>query len=59
MEKKQVVVTEGNPLILAAGGRYGFDTITLMPGGQIRIQAKPGNVKRTIIQVREIIKKGE
>ena len=55
MEKKQVVVTEGNPLILAAGGTYGFDTITLMPGGQIRIQAKPGNVKR----VREIIKKGE
>ena len=59
MEKKQVVVTEWNPLILAAGGTYGFDTITLMPGGQIRIQAKPGNVKRTIIQVREIIKKGE
>ena len=57
MEKKQVVVTEGNPLILAAGGTYGFDT--LMPGGRIRIQARPGNVKRTVIQVREIIKKGE
>ena len=41
MEKKQVVVTEGNPLILAAGGTYGFDTITLMPGGRIRIQARP------------------
>jgi hypothetical protein len=53
MEKKQVVVTEGNPLILAAGGTYGFDTITLMPGGRIRIQARPGNVKRTVIQVRE------
>ena len=59
MEKKQVVVTEGNPLILAAGGTYGIDTITLMPGGRIRIQARPGNVKRTVIQVREIIKKGE
>ena len=59
MEKNKVVVTEGNQLILAGGGTYGFDTITLMPGGRIRIQARPGNVKSTVIQVREIIKKGE
>ena len=27
MEKKQVVVTEGNPLILAAGGTYGDGSV--------------------------------
>ena len=42
MEKKQVVVSEGNPLILATGGTYGFDTITVMPGGRIRIAGKTG-----------------
>lgn len=56
MEGKNVVVTEAEPLVLTGGKNYSYNTITLMPGGTIRVQAAAGGAGRTAIQVREIIK---